>query len=623
MAQSVFMKKLRDSMKIIFFIVALLFVGMMVFQWGMNITGKSRAKVENVIGEVGEEDKIDYQQYSREYQAELQNLYDRGQSVDDFAASDIREQAWHAVVNRAILKHQFEKKLAATATGKEIYQALKRNPPDWLRQQPQFLDSTGNFDYQKYLQFLNNPDVDWAPVERAVAANLPYQKLQELISTMTFVTMPEAMDQYIFENTKARGEFLLFDSDTYHIQVDTSEAALRKYYETHKDSLVEKPYIVYKYIQIPYLASSQDSAEVKTDVDTVYAKLKSGEETFEDMAEAYSQDLASARNGGDIGWYGRGQLIPEFEEVATKLDSGQISEPVLSRFGWHIIKCLGKKVVTDSTGKTDTLWHLAHILFKIEPGYETSDSLDKLAEEIREYTKEHGIDEAAKKFGLEVVTTPEVGYDEAIPGVGLRTLVNQFAIKHGPGAVPEVVKSNGAYFVMQVVEVVPPKFNSFEEAREFIKKKLIKQALRKKRRELAELALEKIRSGESFQQVARELGATYDTTGWVGAFDPIPGYGYRPWINGALLGLPAPGAVSPPLEGSDGEFYIVKLLERKDADMSKFAEQQNQLRQNIFQAKKQNAYDQWFANLRRQIPIKDFRLKYLYGEEGTPADTSQ
>ncbi len=622
MAQSVFMKKLRDSMGVIFFIVALLFIGMMVFQWGMNITGRSRAKVENVIGEVGKNKKIDYTQYSREYEIELQNLYDRGQSVDDFTAEDLREQAWHTVVNREILKDQFKEKLTSTVTGKEIYEALKRNPPDWLRNQPQFLDSTGRFDYQKYLQFLNNPQADWSPVERAVAANLPYEKLQELISTMTFVTMPEAMDQYVFQNAKARGEFLLFDSDTYKVNVDTSESALKKYYETHKDSLVKKPYIVYKYIAIPYAPSAKDSAEVKEDADTVYAKIKSGEEDFESMAEAYSQDLASARNGGDLGWYGRGQLIPEFEKVATQLDSGEISKPVLTRFGWHIIKNLGIKVVTDSTGKTDTLWHLAHILFKIEPGYETTDSLDKLAEEIRDYVKEHGIEAAAKKYGLEVTTTPEVGYDEAIPGVGLRTLVNQFAIKYGPGAVPDVVKSNGTLFIMQVAEVVPPKFDNFEQAKNYIKKLLVKKALKEKRRELAEKALDEIKKGKSFKQVAEEFGAKYDTTGWVGAFDPIPGYGYRPWINGALLGLPAPGAVSPVIEGGQGEFYIVKLLERKDADMSKFSEQQNQIRQQVFQSKKSEAYNQWFTNLRKQIPIKDFRLKYLYGESESP-DTTQ
>ena len=621
MAQSIFMKKLREKMGIIFVLTGLLFIGMMVFQWGMNFTGAKKKSNENIIAVVNGKDEIKYPDYMKEYDSYLQSAYDRQQDVDDFVSEDLREQAWHAVINRDILKHQFAEKLTEGFTGKEIYEKLKRKPPDWILQQPQF-QKDGKFDYQKYLQMLDDQGVDWRPVTRAVAANLPYEKLKTLISTMTFVTMPEAMNQYSFDNTRVRGEFLMFAQGTLNVDVDTSEAALKKYYDEHKDSLVDHPYIKYEYVQIPYLPARRDSIEVKTDVDTVLAKLRAGED-FEELAGAYSQDFNSASNGGDLGWFKRGQLIPEFEEVATKLDSGQISDPVLTKYGWHIIRSLGFKVEEDSaTGLVDTSWHIQHILFKIEPGYETSDSLDNLANEIHDYAKKEGLEKAAEKYGLDVIYTPEVAPDEAIPGVGLRTLVNEYAMKNGIGSIPDVVKSNKSYFILQVTDVVPEKFDSFRQAKNYVKEKILAEAYRQKRKELADIALQKISSGEPFDKVAEDVGAIYDTTGWIGAFDPIGNYGYIPWINGTLLGLRTPGSISNVIEDDRGNFYIVRLIERIDADMSKFNDQRDNVRQNIFVTKKDNAYSQWFSSLRSRTSVEDFRFKYLEESSEEEEDTS-
>ncbi|MCD6594902.1 peptidylprolyl isomerase [bacterium] len=613
MARTNFMKKLREKMGVIFFVVAILFIGMMVFQWGMDFTGNKQTQSENIIAVIDGKDKVDYSDYIKEYESYIQNAYNRQQDVDDFVSEDLKEQAWNALINRTILKYQFDEKLTAGFTGKEIYEKLKRNPPEWILNQPQF-QQDGKFDYQKYIQLLNDQNADWQPVERAVAANLPYDKLKTLISTITFVTMPEAMDQYNFENTKVRGEFIIFSQGTLDVNVDTSETALKKYYEQHKDVLVDHPYIKYKYVQIHYLPSHRDSVEIKTDVDTVMARLRSGED-FEELAGAYSQDLNSAQNGGELGWFKRGQLIPEFENVAMKLDSGQISDPVLTKYGWHIIRSLGFKVEKDSaTGIIDTLWDVQHILFKIEPGYETTDSLDNLANGIYESTIKNGIDKAVAKYGLEVISTPEVPIDEAIPGIGLRTIVNEYAMKHGIGSVPDVVKSNESYFILQVTDVVPKKFTDFESAKNYVKGKIVKRAYKQKRKEFAVLTLQKIKSGEPLDKVANEVGAIYDTTGWIGAFSPIDDYGYFPWINGTLLGLRTPGAVSQVIEGDNDSFYIVRLTERIDADMSKFNDQRDNVRQNIFKAKKDNAYSQWFTSLRSRTSVQDFRLKYLAGE---------
>lgn len=617
MAQSIFMKKLRDSMGIIFFIVAILFGASIAFRGLVSESGRKEPEQENTIAIVAGKDKIEYAEFAKEFDSEVQMAHDRGQDVDDFAAEDFREQAWHTIVNRRILKPQFKEKLVDGYTGTEIYERLKRNPPEWLRNHPQF-QTDGKFDYQKFLDALNNQQIDWSPVERALAANLPYDKMKTLISTMTFVTMPEAMDEFVYRNTKFRGEFIVFGPECGTVSVDTSEQALKRYYDEHKDSLVERAYVKFSYVEIPYQASARDSAEVRSDVDTVLVRLAEGDD-FEMLASAYSQDMQSAQNGGELGWFGRGKLVKEFETAAFQLDSGEVSKPVLTQFGWHIIRCTGKKIVSDTTtGVTDTLLHLQHILFRIEPGFETSDSIEAFADDVHQLALTAGLEAAAEKYGLEIYHTPPVGKDEQIPGIGMRTMVNRFAFTHKPGDVPDIVASNNKFFILSVDEVVPDSFASFDDARWFLKKKIIEDAQREKCRQMAGQALMKLRSGEPMKKVAMQFGAKYDTTGLTGIFETMANGEYDPWVAGAMLGIDAVDSISNIIDAQNGKFYIVKLWELQHPDMAKFSDEKEQIRQQIFQAKRDNAYNFWFTKLRKLTPIEDLRAKF-FGEE-TPTE---
>ncbi len=98
-------------------------------------------------------------------------------------------------------------------------------------------------------------------------------------------------------------------------------------------------------ISIPQNATDEQKAEAKEKINSIYKEILNNED-FSELARKHSQDPGSAKNGGELPWFGSGRMVPEFEKVAFSLEeSGETSEPFKTQFGWHIVKLLEKKTV--------------------------------------------------------------------------------------------------------------------------------------------------------------------------------------------------------------------------------------------------------------------------------------
>jgi foldase protein PrsA len=109
------------------------------------------------------------------------------------------------------------------------------------------------------------------------------------------------------------------------------------------DKELKKAYDEYK-AQKPQIRASHILVKDEKTANEVEAKIKKGED-FASLAKEYSTDQQSAANGGDLGYFGEGQMVKEFEEAAYKLKKGEVSKPIKTEYGYHIIKLVDKKKV--------------------------------------------------------------------------------------------------------------------------------------------------------------------------------------------------------------------------------------------------------------------------------------
>lgn len=138
-----------------------------------------------------------------------------------------------------------------------------------------------------------------------------------------------ALAQYGYENEedlKKAFKVGLLQEKAAVEEVKVTENELKKYYDEYKPEIKARHILV---------------ADEKT-AKNVKKKLDTGSK-FEDLAKKYSTDTVSAQKGGDLGWFGAGEMVPEFEKAAYALDVNEISEPVKTEHGWHIIQVTDKK----------------------------------------------------------------------------------------------------------------------------------------------------------------------------------------------------------------------------------------------------------------------------------------
>lgn len=589
--------QLRKKQKIVIYFVAIIFI------LGMGAVGLVELLTpQPYLGKVNGT-KITVEMY----QQKIQQMYDRyaemykNQALDENTRKSLEGQAWQSLVDD-ILWEQMIKKNKIKIKDDDILTEMQNNPPQELMQN-ESLQTNGRFDKSKYLAALKNNPEFFVMMEDYVRGYLPRQKLQEKIKAKAGITLDSLKTEYAKENDTVTGKVIWFDHNLSD-PVTISDAEIKAYYDKNKETEFKKgPASRMKYITFEDKPSEKDFAAVKKTADQIYGRVTRGED-FAALASEFSDDPGSQANGGSLGVFGKGQMVPEFENAAFALPVGGISKPTKTSFGWHIIRC--DSIATASTEGPKI--KASHILLKVEASDATKEELAANAEKARKLIKKLGIDKAAKELKMEVSDSDWVGHDQDyIPGIGSVPALTQFMRTGKKKAISDLVKDQqNRQIIAQLTDNEKVYYEEFDKVKLRVKYQLEKEKKIANVKVKADAFVAKYPSAEYFTAAVKEGWKVLDLNQFKKGAN-IPEVGVSEEFTAAALKMKA-GETSGLIKTKEGSF-IITANERKVPDFNAFSKDKDN-QETIRKRLEDAAWNRWYDATKKAAKIIDNRAKF-------------
>jgi peptidyl-prolyl cis-trans isomerase D len=604
------MRQLRENTKWIMLITSLAFVGLMVFQWGMDLSGRSATGASGGdIGSVNGE-RIAYEEFYNTYRSmyDQQQQAMRGQAISAAMERQIENAAFEQVIMQKLIESELRKR-GLQASDREIKEAAISIPPQEVMGVEQF-QTNGQFDITKYHDYLRSPATNpefLMNLERYYRESIPRQKLYFQSVAGTFVSDNELWRMWRNTNDAVSVRFVVLDPAKIvpDAGIAVSDAEIGTYYREHKAEFQRPARAKVKYVVLDRTPAASDTAAALERARRVRAEIIAGAD-FAEVAKRESADSGTAVEGGKYN-FKRGGAVAPFDTAAFKQPIGQVGEPVKTQFGYHIIK-VEKRTGDDA--------EVRHILIPIELTQEheealllRADSLDALAERVK-------LDEIANQLHLQLREAEMIPGLTMLPGLVQAQDGELWVFEDGkPGDVSRVFETPEAFYVLELVEKQDERVLTQEEAGETIRAALRAEKKLARGREIARDAVERIRRGQTMETVAQSLGGEVLTKGPFTRGEFVDGLGRFNAAIGTAFGL-KPGQTSDAVE-ADRKFFIIQVTSRTDADRAAWEQQKQQQRSRIAQALSQQRWEMYLQALRQSAKVEDNRAKVLRPQQTT------
>ncbi len=593
---------MRASAKYIWIIIVVLFVGGFLLAQTSGLLGRAPITSTTTVATVNGEDILASTWYQAAQNLEQQETQRSGQSLTLDERQRIQDQAFDQLVTDILLRQEYKRR-GITVTDDEILQAARYNPPPQLMQAPD-LQTDGQFDPAKYQRFLQSPLAKeqgiLAQLEQYYRTEIPKEKLFDQIAGNVYISDAELWRRWQDSHDSAEVSFVLFEPERIpDSAVKVSDDEIRAYYDTHK-KLFERPgRAKVSVLIIPRVITAADSAAVRNHALELRARILGGEK-FEDVARSESADSASATNGGSLGTGGKGRFVPAFEKAAYALRPGEISQPVLTQFGYHLIRLDARK------GDTLTLHHiLLPIVQSDSAAARTDRRADSLARMAASTDQPAKFDSAARVLQIPILRADVIeGNSLTINGKFIPS-VGPWAFQGAkPGETSELFDAEDGYYLARLDSLTPGGTASIEQAKGDIRSFLTRQ---KKIDALMPQAANfaKVAAASTLESAAKLMGLQMVKTKPFTRVTGVPELAQLPEAVGAAFTLPV-NVVSAPVKASGG-VVVERVDNRVPANRAAFEAQKETLRaQELNQLRQQRVRD-FLTNLRAVAKIDDRR----------------
>lgn len=549
--------------------------------------------------------------------------------TDDLLQSlGLRKRALDQLIDQALMLQAAEK-FNLTVTDDELIQAIKSMT---------VFHTGGGFDESRYQLLLTQNKLTRPEFEAMQRESLQLQKLRQLITGTVKVSDPEALEWYKWNNAEVSIDYVLVETKRY-TDIEPADGDLENYFEENKASYKTEPtvkvrYLVFKpeayrsLVQIsddeildyyetnPEQFKSPKTVEarhilIKVDPDAdddtvadareriagILKKAREGQD-FAELAKQYSEGPTKEK-GGYLGEIQKDSMVKPFADKAFSMAAGEISEPVRTRFGWHLIKV--EKVNPASTTAYDDARD--EIQKKL-----TNEKSKTLALEDAETASDavyegHDLDSIATQRNLAIQETDHFSQRNPAKGVKNGSRFAAVAFELPENEISDIQDFGDGYYLLEVVDKIPGEIPEFAGVKDKVRKDWVRQEQDAMAKADANNFLTELKSGTSFAEVAQKIGLEPKQTEFFKRDGSIPDIGNEPEISQVAFKLSEANRFADEAIGSQKGYYAISLRDRKSAPTDQFEAQKAEIKQRLLQQKQFRTFDAWLLDTKSNAEI--------------------
>jgi len=582
---------------------------------------------KEVVAKVNDQEIL-LKEYREAYQNRLGALQQQfGENAEQFAEQlNLRQQVFNQLIDRHLLLTDAAE-LNLVATDLELQ--------DYIRKQP-FFQQNGQFDYDTYETVLSQNRIVRHEYEASLRADILLAKKQQLLGTGLVISDSEVEQTFLRNFEKIEVEYVYFDpqafvekttaedaelrkylqdnpqefqtlnrfrmeyftisADYYQDNVKVREREVRRYYKKYAENYVTPPEVKARHILLKLIpdAPENEQQEKREQLNKLLAEIKAGS-SFEELAIKHSEDATSAE-GGDLGWFKPGEMVPAFESAAFALEAGQVSEIVQSPFGLHLIKVEERKnEITKSLDEARE--EITLILAESRAQKRLEEELDRLAGLAGE-----AFTEEAQKLNREVLIADWFDGTEVIPGLGSAAELVPELVSRKSGEMG-VWKRNPVlgHVIYRLSETKIPETRLFEDAKEDLFKAVRLEKAKAVAIESAKKALSQLEAGTKLNNLVKKHGLKTETLEFTANTRFLPNIGDNTEFRKVGLHLNENSLFGLSLDGNRADLIQFK---KRSLSEDKALEQKDKVRAQLLQNMQQALLSKELKRLRDSATIE-------------------
>ena len=605
------LRTMRANAKWVFYILAIAFVAWLAIGQVMSILGPSGNVVLRVNGR-----EFPVTEYQQRVQIATEQYRQQNGTAPLTREEDkqIQDQVINQMIQDALLEEEY-RRLGIRVSDEEIIAMAHNSPPPEVLRDPQF-QTDSQFDIRKWQQFLSTTTDRnvLLQVEAMYREQIPRIKLFEYLASDVYVSDAKLWRLYKDAHDSVRVAALVVSPYTIPDTTPISDAELLAYVAKHPDDF-KRPGVAYvRFIAVPRLPNSADSAVAHARVARVRSELARGAK-FEDVARRESSDSGSGQRGGDLGWIKKNatNLVAPFMQAVRNLKPGQLSAPVATEFGYHLIRV--------DAAKGDSL-KVRHILIPVTLQGQHLDQVEARADTVERLAAERSdptvLDSTARRMGLQV--SPEYKVIEGQPfrlGDYQIPNVSVWAFEAPVGETSPVIEAASGYYVFRLDSVTVAGTPPLGQIRSRVSAVLRLEKQKVLARHRADSLATALHGVPDLAAAAAARGLEVQRFGFFTRMRPPSYLSGEPLVVGTAFGLRV-GERSGVVEGATA-YFILESLGRKLADSTAWLAQRDVQRTQLRQALQQARIQQYLEGVRAKAKIVD-RRKDLFKSPAASAD---